>query len=115
MRIKKDLEFYIDQDYSKKADWCNNYNCHIEEIESDNDKRKFKIVENKDNSLQVEYFELLDWFNNTYTYQEQKYRRLVALGKTDDDGNDASEKLAALYIKAEKNRKRIQKLEEEQQ
>lgn len=51
------------------------------------------------------------WFDTVYGYQEEKYRRLVALNKTDDDGVSAAEKLNALYLEAEEKRARIQALE----
>ena len=53
------------------------------------------------------------WFDTVYGYQEEKYRRLVALDKTDDDGVSAAEKLNALYLEAEEKRARIQALEAE--
>lgn len=53
------------------------------------------------------------WFDTVYGYQEEKYRRLVALNKTDDDGVSAAEKLNALYLEAEEKRARIQALEAE--
>lgn len=53
------------------------------------------------------------WFDTVYGYQEEKYRRLVALNKADDDGVSAAEKLNALYLEAEEKRARIQALEAE--
>lgn len=38
--------FYDDKDYSVKAEWCNNNNCHIEEITPDTRGRRFTIVQN---------------------------------------------------------------------
>lgn len=38
--------FYDDEEYSVKAEWCNNNNCHIEEIDPDENGRRFTIVEN---------------------------------------------------------------------
>lgn len=38
--------FYDDKDYSVKAEWCNNNNCHIEEITPDARGRRFTIVQN---------------------------------------------------------------------
>lgn len=61
---------------------------------------------------QSEIDELKLWFDNTYTYQEQKYRRLIALNKLDDDGIDAQTKLVVLYEEAEQKRARIQELEQ---
>lgn len=54
---------------------------------------------------------LKKWFDTDYARQEQKYRRLIALGKTDDDGVSADIKLNDLYLLAENNRSRIQELE----
>lgn len=56
--------------------------------------------------------ELKEWFDSTYTYKEQKYRRLIALNKLDDDSIDAQTKLTALYEEAEVKRTRIQELEQ---
>lgn len=53
------------------------------------------------------------WFDTVYDYQEEKYRRLVALNKADDDGVSAAEKLNALYLEAEEKRAQIQALEAE--
>lgn len=53
------------------------------------------------------------WFDTVYGYQEEKYRRLVALNKADDDGVSAAEKLNALYLEAEEKRAQIQALEAE--
>ena len=60
---------------------------------------------------QIEFAQLKNWFSSIYTYQEQKYRRLSALGINDDDGIDCNTKLNALYEEAEVVRKRIQELE----
>lgn len=51
------------------------------------------------------------WFNYYYSQHEQKYRRLIALGKMCDDGTDLQEKLLTLYNEAEIKRARIQELE----
>lgn len=58
-----------------------------------------------------ELTELKTWFADVYTYQEQKYHRLNALNKLDDDGIQANVKLLTLYEEAEIKRKRIQELE----
>lgn len=54
---------------------------------------------------------LQNWFHNEYQYKEQKYRRLIAMGKMDDDGISPQTKLNLLYQEAENNRLRIQELE----
>lgn len=51
------------------------------------------------------------WFNYYYSQHEQKYRRLIALGKKCDDGTNPQDNLQQLYIQAEENRKRMQFLE----
>lgn len=61
--------------------------------------------------MPTEWYDLRNWFETEYTYKEQKYRRLIALNKTDDDGVDCQTKLTALYEEAEIKRKRIQELE----
>ena len=38
--------FYYDKNYKHKAQWCNENNCHIEEIEKDENGRRFVIMEN---------------------------------------------------------------------
>lgn len=60
---------------------------------------------------QNELFDLKYWFDNIYTYKEQKYRRLIALNKLDDDGIDGQTKLNKLYKEAEEKRTKIQELE----
>lgn len=62
---------------------------------------------------QNEILELKNWFETEYTYKEQKFRRLIALNKLDDDGIDAKTKLTDLYIEAESKRTKIQMLENE--
>lgn len=57
--------------------------------------------------------DLTAWFNTTYRYKHEKYTRLIALNKLDDDGVDPNEKLLALYEEAEDVRRQIQELEEE--
>lgn len=54
-----------------------------------------------------EITDIKDWFNNEYTYKEQKLRRLIALNKITD------EELLKLYNEAEIKRARIQELEKE--
>lgn len=58
----------------------------------------------------TELNELKQWFNDFYTYKEQKYRRLITLEKT-EDGLNPKELLIQLYKEAEEKRKRIQDLE----
>lgn len=110
----KDLIFYEDNTYVEKAEWCNNNNCHIEEIEKDEKGRRFKIVENtftEKEQAEIEILDLKRWFDVSYTQHEQKYNRLIALGKKCDNGDEPADKLLELYETAETNRKRIQELE----
>lgn len=58
-----------------------------------------------------EYNELIKWFNETYTYKEQKYRRLYTLKLYDDNGLHPHDMLIELYKEAEAKRRRIQELE----
>lgn len=58
-----------------------------------------------------EMLELNNWFDGYYAVHEQKYRRLIALNKPDDDGTNATDKLTALYEEAEAIRRKIQELE----
>lgn len=54
---------------------------------------------------------LTSWFDVDYTRKEQKYNRLIALGKKTDEGADANIELVKLYVEAEEKRKKIQELE----
>ena len=47
--------FYKDERYSERAKWCNDNDCHIEEIQGDEKGRKFVIVKNPE----IEQAELL--------------------------------------------------------
>lgn len=38
--------FYFDENYSEKAKWCNENDCHIEEIGRDEKGRRFQVVQN---------------------------------------------------------------------
>lgn len=59
----------------------------------------------------MEIVRLKLWFNNEYTRHEQKYRRLIALNKLDDNNKNPATLLNELYEEAETKRKRIQQLE----
>lgn len=39
--------FYYNDEYSKIASWCNENDCHIEEIDSDNFGRRFTVRKNE--------------------------------------------------------------------
>lgn len=58
-----------------------------------------------------EMAELRDWFEGYYAQHEQKYNRLIALGKLTDDGQNPEDVRRQLYLDAEVKRKRIQALE----
>lgn len=58
-----------------------------------------------------EYLDLLAWFDIYYTQHEQKYRRLIALGKMCDNGTNPQDNLQQLYIQAEEKRKKIIEIE----
>ena len=59
----------------------------------------------------IEINKLKYWFETYYTQHEQKYVRLIAMGKTTDTGEDPNEKLKQLYVDAENKRSQIQDLE----
>ena len=61
--------------------------------------------------LQIEYTDLLYWFENYYKVHDQKYRRLHSLSKLTDEGKDPYQELIILYSEAEIKRARIQELE----
>ena len=61
--------------------------------------------------LDDEQVELKIWFDTYYAQHEQKYRRLVAMGKLTDDKKDPNQQLLTLYAEAEEKRKRIQEIE----
>jgi len=58
-----------------------------------------------------EITDIKDWFNNVYSYKEQKLRRLNTLNKTCENGNLPYDELIALYNEAELKRARLQELE----
>lgn len=63
------------------------------------------------NALIEEQMELTEWFDGYYTIHEQKYRRLIALSKLDDDGENVNNKLKNLYNEAEEKRERLQEIQ----
>ena len=65
----------------------------------------------KKNNLDDEMFNIQIWFDTYYAQHEQKYRRLVAMGKLTDDKKDPNQQLLTLYAEAEEKRKRIQEIE----
>lgn len=108
-------DIFYEKDLIRYAPFANSNNLTIIDLEPDENGRRFQVVEipplAAKELAQIEIEELKSWFDNDYTYKEQKYRRLIALGKTDDDGIDAQTKLSGLYQEAETKRARIQELE----
>ena len=71
-----------------------------------------QIIYNKKydiNMTEIDYLKL--WFNEDYTIEEQKLRRLHTLGKLTDEGKEPYNELINLYNEAEIKRARIQELE----
>lgn len=62
---------------------------------------------------QRELQELKSWFDNYYKVHYEKYTRLIALGKLDDNGENPQNELLELYQLAEENRLKIQEIEKE--
>lgn len=96
---------------------CNNQpHMTIIEIESDENGRRFQIVEveppTPEEIARGEYLTLKEWFETYYTQHEQKYRRLHTLGQKCDNGADPYNELVKLYEEAETKRKRIQEIKE---
>lgn len=71
----------------------------------------YTAEEIKQHELQEEYNTLVEWFNNDYTKQEQKLRRLYTMQKLTDNNTNPYDDLLLLYNKAETNRRRIQEIE----
>ena len=59
----------------------------------------------------IEINNLKGWYENYYSQQEQKLRRLHTLGKLTDEGKDPYNDLISLYNEAEIKRARIHELE----
>lgn len=108
--------FYINE-YRQAYNFAQANDYTIKEIEADVNGKRYQIVEKPQPTVyevaQRDHYVLKQWFDTIYAYQEQKFRRLMALNKTDDDGVSAEEKLNALYLEAEEKRARIQALEAE--
>lgn len=107
--------FYLDDEYAKRAKFCDENMYTIAEIEADDKGRRFKIVERpkptqKDKALQ-EIDDIKQWFDVDYARLEQKYRRLYTLKLYCNDGSYPYDKLIDLYNEAEYKRARIQQLE----
>lgn len=108
--------FIYDNEYSKRAQWCNENGKIIKEIEpSENGERRFQIQQisqpTQKELAQQELTELKEWYDIEYARKEQKYRRLHTLGKLTDEDKDPYNELINLYNEAEIKRARIQELE----
>ena len=97
--VFEDFDF-IDGNYIFNKE---NFNSRV------NGENNAKQLEDK----RIEVYTLTKWFDTTYRYKTEKYARLIALNKLDDDGRNPSEKLNELYEEAENVRLEIQRLEEE--
>ena len=93
----------IDDKYSDciNLDFNTDFTFNIEKY----NKRKQSCIN------QEKLIELTNWFDTTYRYKIEKYTRLIALEKPDDDGISAETKLKKLYEEAEEKRYKIQELE----
>ena len=93
----------IDDKYSDciNLDFNTDFTFNIEKY----NKRKQSCIN------QEKMIELTNWFDTTYRYKIEKYTRLIALEKPDDDGISAETKLKKLYEEAEEKRYKIQELE----
>lgn len=103
-----------DKDYTAIANYCNQNNLSIVEIEADENGKRFTIVENKLTDVElmrIELLQLKDWYNTEYTKEEQKLRRLHTLRLLTDEGYNPYDELINLYSEAEIKRARIQELE----
>lgn len=84
---KVGLIFRDDDDYSNKAEFCNNNNLRIVEIEADEQGRRFQIIEipaptkeqilnNLRNKREIECFAYVNrgvlWYNTLTTEQQQQ-------------------------------------------
>lgn len=113
--------FYLDQNKEKtRTEISDEYWKQLLDGQS-----KGKVIVNNENNYPVledykpsqkevceqEYFSLKEWFDNVYSYKEQKYRRLYTLQMTCEDGTDPYAQLVLLYKEAEEKRQRIQELE----
>lgn len=103
---------FTEKEYSEAYEFCQKNNYTIKEIES-SEGRKFQICEKKTNETnwENEINELKNWFDEEYSKQEQKFRRLRTLNILCDDGAEPYDALIKLYNDAEVKRKRIQELE----
>ena len=106
---------FYENEYNEACCFCFTHNYTIQEIEANENGRRFKIIEipqpTESELAQQELTELKEWYDIEYERKEQKYRRLHTLGKLTDEGNNPYDELIALYQEAETKRARIQELE----
>lgn len=99
--------FYLDEEYSARAEFCNNAgNLKIEEIEPDENGRRFKIVEITYSETDLASAELgnLEYWFEQYDKQVIQYQRSLRLGVEFDKD------IAELDRLAVDNAKRIKEL-----
>ena len=94
--------------YANCKNICTNFKCR--EVTKDEYDDYQNVLEAK-KKIADKLNELTNWFNATYRYKIEKYTRLIALEKPDDDGISAETKLKKLYEEAEEKRYKIQELE----
>lgn len=99
--------FYLDDEYSARADFCNEKgNLTIKEIEPDEKGRRFQIVEVTYSEVELASIEIsqLEWWFNWYDEQTIQYQRSVRLGVEFDKDMAELDRLAV------DNAKRIKEL-----
>ena len=115
----------MNKGYFKEKQIIKGYNEYDREIKDDNGELlytehiKEPIIENIKTYVEYTNIDLLNnelstlkqWYDEDYTKNEQKLRRLHTLGKLTDEGKDPYNELINLYSEAEIKRARIQELE----
>lgn len=99
--------FYLDEEYSARAEFCTQSgNLTIKEIESDENGRRFKIVEITYSETDLALAELgnLEYWFAEYDKQTIQYQRSLRLGVEFDKD------IAELDNQAVENAKRIKEL-----
>lgn len=115
----------MNKGYIEEKQVIKGYNEFDREIKNDNGELlytehiKEPIIENVKTYIEYTNIELLNkelsalkqWFDEEYTKNEQKFRRLNTLNLLTDNGKNPYEELINLYNEAEIKRKRIQEIE----
>lgn len=113
-KIKTYYDKYIEDGYTKIELEEKYFDCKYQDFNEDLTFSVEKYNNRKQKCIsEQEIIKIKEWFEEEYTYKEQKFRRLISLNKLDDDGIDAKTKLTELYIEAESKRTKIQMLENE--